>query len=268
MRNLNRYLTQPAVFRHLSMGLLVAATLIVAGCSGGRDANDGENITQVLLPTDVVLSLFCEDVGINNERCVLDDPENPFSSTFIPEFDPNADPDADSKFDMAAQIPSGPSGAKARFYFWATALARRQNGENQYYVALALHELYTVNSNAVSEDELVREHAKRAYRSVLDNFFGSTWVQICFECPLRPDGEFPRIPLLLNESVADNLYRTRATANPPLQTGGFYPNGFRRLVPGDPVFVLDMLTEWGYAYKPCTDPDEGCTDGVVSILEF
>lgn len=266
MKNLNRFETQPAVFKHLFMGLLVAATLIVAGCDGERSASDGEDITQVLLPTDVVLNLFCADVGIGAERCVLDDPENPFSGTPIPEFDPNADPNALTKFEIANSIPVGPSGAKARFYFWATALARRQSGENQYFTALALHELYTANSNALSVDELVQEHALRAYRSVLDNFFGSTLVFACFECAPIPgsdpnDPEFPNIAVVLNERVADHIYRTESTATPA------YPNGLRRLVPGDPVLVLDLFVEWAYAYQPCTDLP-ACTNGVITPVEF
>jgi hypothetical protein len=66
-------------------------------------------------------------------------------------------------------IPPGPTGAKARFYFWATALARRPSGENQFYTALALHELFDANSNVLSKDELVRAQALKAYRS--DNLF-------------------------------------------------------------------------------------------------
>jgi len=261
MRNLNRYETQPAVFKHLFMALLAAATLLVAGCSGERDENDGVVINEIVLPTDVVLNLFCEDVGLAGEDCVLDDPENPFSGTPIPEFDPNADPDADSKFDIADRLPAGPSGAKARFYFWATAFARRQSGENQYFTALALHELYNANSNAEFVDELIQEHALKAYRSLLDNFFGSVWVQICFECPLRADGEFPRIAVPLNERVADHLYRTASTATDQ------FPGGYRRLVPGDPVNVLDLFSNWGYTYQPCTDLP-ACTDGVVTVGEF
>ena len=266
MTNLIRYETQPAVFKHLFMGLLVAAMLIVAGCDGERSASDGENITQVLLPTDVVLNLFCANVGIADETCVLDDPENPFSNTPIPEFDVNADPNAPSKFDIANTIPPGPSGAKARFYFWATALARRQSGENQYYTALALHELYTANSNALSVDTLIQEHALRAYRSVLDNFFGSALVFTCFACAPVPGSDpnnpvFPNFTVLLAERVADHIYRTDSTITPT------YPNGLRRLVPGDPILVRDLFVEWGYDYQPCTDLPE-CTNGVVTPVQF
>ena len=266
MKNLNRYKSQPAVFKHLLVGLLAVAALTVTGCGGERDANDGQNITQVALPTDVVLNLFCADVGIGAENCVLDDPENPFIGTPIPEFDPNADPNALTKFEIADSIPVGPSGAKARFYFWATALARRQSGENQYFTALALHELYTANSNALSVDTLIQEHALRAYRSVLDNFFGSVLVFTCFECAPIPgsdpnDPEFPNFTVVLNERVADHLYRTLSTATPT------YPNGLRRLIPGDPVLVLDRFVDWGYSYQPCTDLPE-CTNGVVTVAEF
>ena len=266
MKNLNRYETQPALYKHLFVGLLVAAVLLVAGCSGERDENDGEVINAIVLPTDVVLNLFCEDVGLAGEDCVLDDPENPFVGTPIPEFDPNAPADADSKFDIADRLPQGPSGAKARFYFWATAFARRQSGENQYFTALALHELFNANSTVdvdgnVVLDELIQEHALRAYRSLLDNFFGSVWVQICFECPLRPDGEFPRIAVPLNERVADHIFRTASTATDQ------FPGGFRRLVPGDPSLALDLFSSWGYSYQPCTDLPT-CSNGVVTVGEF
>ena len=267
MTNLNRYETQPAVFKHLFMGLLLGAiALLVAGCNSERDENDGEVFNAIVLPTDVVLNLFCEDVGLAGEDCVLDDPENPFSGTPIPEFDPNASLDADSKFDIADRLPPGPSGAKARFYFWATAFARRQSGENQYFTALALHELYNANSTVavdgtVTRDTQTQEHALRAYRSLLDNFFGSVWVQICFECPPRADGEFPRIAVPLNERVADHLFRTASTATDE------YPGGFLRLVPGDPTLVLDLFSNWGYTYQPCDDLP-GCSNGVVTVGEF
>ncbi|NHA14684.1 hypothetical protein [Thioalkalivibrio sp. XN279] len=248
MRALNRQHAGPFRGKHLVVALLATAALASAGCSGEPDENDGEVINAVVLPTDVVLDLYCENVGVHPETCVLDDPENPFSTTTIIEFDVN-NPDADNKFDLFNSLPPGPSGAKARFYFWATALAQRPSGENQYYTALALHELYDANSNAISSDELVREQALKAYRSMLDNFFGSVTVFEC--CPaVSPDGEPVPFSVPLNELTADALYRTDAT-------------GFRRVVPGDPILVLEVLLDWGYSYQPATPPD--FNNGVVSV---
>ncbi|MFU8896759.1 MAG: hypothetical protein ACNA8J_10260 [Gammaproteobacteria bacterium] len=215
--------------------LLALSLLAVSGCDG-RSSSDGQVINQILLPTDTLLNLGCADVGIAAETCVLEDPENPFAFVATPEFDVN-NPDGPSKFDLANNIPPGPEGAKARFYLWATALARRPSGENQWYTARALHELYDANS-----DPLIRDQALRAYRALLDNFFGSvTFFQL-------PSGV--AFPATLNERVADDLYRTDAT-------------GFRRLVPGDPVNVLSLLGEWGYTYRPATPPN--FDDGLVFV---
>jgi hypothetical protein len=215
--------------------LLALAFLAVSGCDG-RSNSDGEVINQILLPTDTLLNLGCADVGIGAERCVLVDPENPFAFVNIPEFDVN-NPDAPTKFDLANNIPAGQTGAKARFYLWATALARRPSGENQWYTARALHELYHYNS-----DPLIQQQALRAYRSVLDNFFGSVTF---FELPGGV-----AFPATLNERVADDLYRTEAT-------------GWRRLVPGAPINVLSLLGEWGYTYRPANPPNYD--DGLVFV---
>ena len=249
MKNPNRHFARPAVMKRLLLVLIGMAGVIQAGCeSSERDENDGQLFNTIILPTDVVLNLACEDMGVHPEPCVLNDPENPFALVPISEFNVNRPDDEFNKFELANAIPAGPNGAKARFYLWATALARFPSGENQYYTALALHELFDANSNAVSEDELIREQAKKAYRSVLDNFFGSVTVFTCFACV--PESNFP-VPL--NERVADHLYRTDST-------------GFRRLVPGDPTQVLELLLEWGFSYQPCTDLPN-CTNGVVSVNE-
>ena len=248
MRELNRQHARATCGKHLLLALLGTAALVSAGCSGERDEGDGELFNSIVLPTDVVLDLYCEDVGVHPETCVLDDPENPFATTTIIEFDVNA-PEATNKFELFDSLPPGPAGAKARFYFWATALAQRPSGENQYYTALALHELYNANSNAISTDELVQEQAKKAYRSVLDNFFSSVTVFTC--CPAAsPDGEPVPFSVPLNELTADALYRTEAT-------------GFRRLVPGAPILVLEVLLDWGYSYQPATPPN--FDNGVVSV---
>ncbi len=214
---------------------LFATVLFVAGCESPGD-QDGVVINQVLLPTDTLLNLACADAGIGFEPCVLNDPENPFALVATPEFNVN-DPDARTKFDLANSIPAGPTGAKARFYLWATALARFPSGENQWYTARALHELFDANS-----DELIRTQALRAYRSVLDNFWGSvTFFECCGGVSFSAT---------LNEKAADDLFRTEAT-------------GFVRLVPGSPINVLSLLSEWGYTYRPANPPNYD--DGLVTI---
>ncbi len=243
MNNLYRHTDRTPVMKRLALVIIALGVVAAGGCES-PGADDGVVINEIILPTDTVLDLACANVGIAGEQCVLEDPENPFARVAIIEFNVN-NPGAENKFQLFNQIPAGPTGAKARFYFWATALARRQSGENQFYTALALHELWDLNG-----DTIIQEQALKAYRSVLDNFFGSVTVFTC--CPgVSPTGEPVPFPVGLNELTADNLYRTDAT-------------GFRRLVPGDPLLVLTLLLEWGYTYQPANPPN--FDDGVVGII--
>ena len=86
----------------------------------------------------------------------------------------------------------------------------------------------------------------------------SVTVFTCFAC--IPESNFP-VPLA--ERSADHLYRTESTnfVSPAA------PNGLRRLVPGDPTQVLELLLGWGFRYQPCTDLPE-CTNGVVSVITY
>ncbi|MDJ0940780.1 MAG: hypothetical protein QNJ00_13550 [Woeseiaceae bacterium] len=240
---------------------IVAAAL--AGCESPGDG-DGTVINNIALPTDTVLDLFCEDVGVFPEICVLEDPANPFVTTTI--IEPGLDPDNANKFQIATSFPPGPAGAKARFYFWATALARFPSGENQYFTALALHELFDANSNALGADELIREQALKAYRSQLDNFFGTVFVAVCCE-DIRPPGDdrgpVP-FPIGLNEWTADNLYRTEGSISNTIVEGQTVP--YRRLVDGDPLLVEELLLTWGYGYEAATPPD--FDNGIVYIITF
>ena len=214
------------------IALLGVTVLVTSGCEE-PGASDGTVVNDLLLPTDVVLNLFCENVGINDEQCVLDDAENPFAFTSILEPDQIDDDDPDpppDKFALDASLPQGPSGAKARFYLWATALARRPTGENQWKTARALHELFDANSNRIFQDELVRAQALKAYRSVLDNFFGSVTF-------FRIGGAL--LPFQLKEIVARDLFITEET-------------GFMRLVDSQ-IEVLELFGEWGYTYDPVID---------------
>lgn len=242
MRNRYALGAHSAVFRTCLIVLSGLALLGTGGCNE-HDDGDGEPITELRLPTDTLLNLSCADVAIYAETCVLDDPENPFATAVIGEFDAN-NPEAETKFALAASLPAGPTGAKARFYLWATALARRSSGENQWYVARALHELFDA-----SGDPIVQAQALRAYRAVLDFYFGSvTFFECCAN--LDPDGNPVPFSIPLNELVADDLYRTGAT-------------GWARLIPGDPLLTLSRLAEWGYTYQPATPPDYN--NGVVSV---
>lgn len=234
MKNQYRQETHQAGRKGLMM-LLGLAVLLTSGCEG-PSSDDGTVINEIVLPTDTLLNLACENVGIKDEPCVLDDPENPFLFVATREFNVN-DPDAETKFELANRIPAGPTGAKARFYLWATALARFPSGENQWYTARALHELWDAAS-----DPIIQTQALKAYRSNLDNFFGSvTFFECCGGVSFSAT---------LNELVADDLYRTEAT-------------GYARLVSGPPLNVLSLISEWGYTYRPATPPD--FNDGLVFV---
>jgi hypothetical protein len=224
------------------MGL---AAIMTAGCAEEREPTDGQLSNTMVLPTDVLLNLACEWVGVNGETCVLDDPENPFASISI---------GADNKFELFDSIPGGPAGAKARFYLWATALARAPSGENQWYTARALHELYTYNG-----DELIRLQALKAYRSNLEFFFGSVSYFDVFGFG---------IPGTLNEEVACNIYRpnfgtlrgtTEVYAEVCLNEAGSACNDLGK---------LELIGSWGFAFKPGPNGNDPCANSVVEVINF
>ncbi len=240
MRNRHARGHDPLTAKMLSIVLL---GLALTACGGPGD-DSGEVITSIPLPTDTLLDLPCEDAGINNEGCVLEDKNNPYRFVAVREFDVN-NPDAQTKFDLAAGIPAGRTGAKARFYLWATALAKFQSGENQYYTAQALHELWNYN-----DDPIIQDQALRAYRSVLDNFFGSVTFFPSSDFGLLPNVDYS---ILLNELTAAQVscspdYKSLL---PPDQTT-------------DPFFGRGLLAEWGYTYEY----QGACQNGVVFVNEF
>ncbi|MFK8029570.1 MAG: hypothetical protein AB8G18_04980 [Gammaproteobacteria bacterium] len=238
--------TRSEAFRVMGFLLLTLGLFSVSGCNElDRDDDDGFVANEIELPTDSLLNLSCADMGIYTETCVLTDPDNPFRTALIREFDVN-NATAETKFDLLNQIPPGPNYAKARVYFWATAMARRASGENQWFLARAMHELFNVNG-----DPVIQAQALRAYQSVLQNFFGSV---VFFECcaNVNPSGNPVPFSIPLNELAADDVYRTAAT-------------GFARLVPGDPLLALSLISEWGFSYQPATPPN--FDNGVVSINE-
>jgi len=210
------------VEQHLNMlaALILTGTmiLIAAGCG---EVDDGEVRNAVQLPTDSVLNFFCENEGIFPDDCVLENPDNPYVSANVSE---------DTKFQLNDDAPS----AKSRYYLWATALARQSSGENQYFTALSLQEVF-----AESGSPTTRDQAKKAYRSVLDNFFLSATF---FGVPVTQGDVF--FPVALKDLVGENLFDPTAANLVSLYS--------------DPIFALEDMGEWGYIYDPAT--------GITSIF--
>lgn len=158
---------------HLITLAVLSSPLLLAGCGGGGGSDSGEVANTVTIPTDSTLNLYCPNVGIASEECVLFDPDNPYANSAITD---------ENKWDLAKASPS----TKSDFYLWATALAKNPTGENQYYTAVALQKLYSQSGS-----ELSREQAKKAYRSMLDNYYDSvTYYEGSPQLDFIPDRDF------------------------------------------------------------------------------
>jgi hypothetical protein len=191
--------------------MLIAGSMILlmAGCS---EIDGGTVQNTVPLPVDSTLNFYCADEGIYLEKCVLDNPENPYANVSVTE---------GNKFLLNEAAPS----AKSSYYLWATALAKGAGipGENQFYVAVYLQEVY-----AESGSPTTRDQAKKAYRSVLDNYFLSPTFFV-----FTVDGEEVAFAASVKDLVGEFLYDPA----PPLVS--FY---------SDPIFALQEMSEWGYIY--------------------
>ena len=209
-----KYVNKHIVDQHLKFfaALLVVGPLILVTTSCSEvDGGTVENTVE--LPIDSILNFRCEDEGIYLEPCVLDNPENPYAKVAVTE---------DNKFDLSDEAPS----AKSRYYLWATALAKGAGipGENQYYTALSLHEVF-----AESASPTTRDQAKKAYRSVLDNYF----LAPTFFGPFTQEQTY--FAVLVKDLVGQNLYDPSAE-----NLVSFYV---------DPANALAEISDWGYSYN-------------------
>jgi hypothetical protein len=213
------------ILNYLEQHLKMLATLVVTGAmiflAAGCGVDGGKVENEVQLPTDSTLNFHCEEEGIYKEDCVLDNSENPYANVAI-----TADPDdPDNPNDKFVLNDAAPS-AKARYYLWATALAKGAGipGENQYYTALSLQEVFAESGSPTTRDQAVK-----AYRSVLDNYF----LQPTFFV-IIVDGEEVAFAASLKDLTGENLYDPVIPTLVSLYT--------------DPIFALEDMSEWGYIY--------------------
>jgi len=223
--------------KHLTI-IIAGLTLLTAlGCGSAGD--DGQLSNNIDLPTDSLLTLYCADVGIYPNTCVLDDPNNPYRHVAVNE---------ESKWDLNDDALS----AKARFYLWATALANVATGENQYYVADALHALYTEGTSVNAKNQ-----AKRAYRSVLDNFYASLTY---WEAWWLSDVPTPVYAIPLKDLTGMRIYDPVPDGLSPLYD---YDNA-----DDYKYYGLYDLAQWGYSYDPDFDPAQSLTQtGIIFKTE-
>lgn len=137
------------MFRSVSSVALMA--LLVAGCEiPPPEYQYGFNIT------GMTLELYSDDVGIHPNLDVLVDPNNPFAEYGV---------GSETKWDILAQ-----GGNVAAFYAWATVLANEPTGENQFYTAIKLRDIYTVGEAPQEDLPRVKAMAIRGFQGVLDYF--------------------------------------------------------------------------------------------------
>lgn len=212
----------------LSFLALTFAVAVALGC--GRSGGDGTVADQTELPSDSALTLYGENEGVYPETCVLEDPRNPYASVLV---------DEETKWELHDAAPS----AKAKFYLWATALARSPSGENQYYTATALHQLFTEGGS-----ENAREQAKKAYRSVLDNFYFAATHPEAWWLPGKPTYADP-----LKDLVGKCLVQPSDLNFSPLY--------------GDPFLARSALSEWGYAWVVTLEYQYDANHNVLGTTE-
>ncbi len=156
MTNINQYIKSKKIYQ----AVIVSSLLMVMSACGGPSSSDGTVINTLDVPQDTQFTRYCPNVGIGAEDCILDDPENDFYTPAL---------DTTITFALDTQYADNP---KARFYLWGTAQANSPQGLYQYQTANALHQLYTV-----SQSELAKNQALKAYCEVFKSYFDSVWFQ-------------------------------------------------------------------------------------------
>lgn len=101
-------------------------------------------------------NLYTADMGVHPDTTVLQDPNNPFQWGAM---------EQDTKWTI-----ENTGRVVARFYAWATMLAREPAGEHQYYTAEALAEIWRTERADSTYLPFIKTMAIRGYQAVLDYF--------------------------------------------------------------------------------------------------
>ena len=144
---------------------LVAVVALALSCGDAPEYRFGENIT------GIQFELFNPTEGIHPSTVTLLNPNNPFREYRISD---------DTKFDILTD--GGNAGA---FYAWATLLASIPIGENQFYTAVKLRDIYEANEVPKEDRETVREMAVAGFQAVLDCFPESVTYDASGTIPYR-----------------------------------------------------------------------------------
>ncbi|MGB5522699.1 MAG: hypothetical protein WBM96_09035 [Polyangiales bacterium] len=128
------------------LGLVLAA----AACGDDGQYEFGFNTT------GIEFELFDPTEGVHPSKVTLSNPRNPFRESGVSD---------DTKFAIL-----GDGGNAGAFYAWATVLAEIPIGENQFFTAVKLRDLYESNEVAEEDRETVRRMAVAGFQAVLDCF--------------------------------------------------------------------------------------------------
>ena len=157
--------------------------------------------------------MFNTSEGIHPSRVTLENPRNPFREYAIGE---------DTKFELLDD--GGNAGA---FYAWATLLATIPIGENQFYAATKLRDIYEANEVVGEDREIVRQMAIDGFQAVLDCFPDDVFFDTTGTFPRRLAtpafgailelGGAPQGDWVGTLDVNGNPIAVRSTGNSPLQ---------------------------------------------------
>ena len=143
----------------LTKWLLLGIAVLAVACGG-----DDEQYRFGFNTTGIEFELFNETEGIHPSKVTLDNPHNPFREFVIGE---------DTKFEILDD-----GGNAAAFYAWATVLAGQPTGENQYYTATKLRDIFLANEVPQEERGIVQQMAIAGFQRVLDCFPDSVFFDV------------------------------------------------------------------------------------------